>query len=103
VVENYFERVAYAAELAPIAADIVEDRLLDLMMRCLAEVNVDESELRPLLIKCPRVDRLPEFLRRPKRAGMFWTWSPLLDEKAAVALLIIAINSRRRLLPQMGG
>jgi len=26
-----------------------------------------------------------------------------LDEKAAVALLIIAINSRRRLLPQMGG
>src|SRR5579863_2181006 len=59
MVEQHFEGVADMAELPAIAADLVENRLLHLRTRRLAEIDVDEAELRPLLIERPGVDRLP--------------------------------------------
>jgi hypothetical protein len=64
VVEKHFESVAYTAELPPITPDVLEDCLLHLGMGCLAEVDVDKPELRPLLKKSPRIDCLPELFRR---------------------------------------
>jgi hypothetical protein len=63
VVEQDLERIADPAELTAVAADLVEDRLFHVGVRCLAEIDVDAPELRPLLIERPWIDRLPQLAR----------------------------------------
>ncbi|HVQ10188.1 MAG TPA: hypothetical protein VMS43_17345 [Allosphingosinicella sp.] len=64
--DQHFERVADPAELAAVAADLLQHLLLDLRMRRLAEVDVDKAELRPLLVEGPGIDRLPQFIGRKR-------------------------------------
>ena len=63
MIEQHLERIADATELAAVAADLVQDGLLDFRARRLAQIDVDEAELRALLVERPRVDRLPQLLR----------------------------------------
>jgi hypothetical protein len=59
VLEDDLERVADMTELAPVTPDLVEDGLLRLRVRTLAEIDIDEPKLCTLLIECPGIDRLP--------------------------------------------
>ena len=46
MIDQHLERVTDPAELPAVAADLVQHLLLDLGMVRLAEVDVDETELR---------------------------------------------------------
>lgn len=60
VVEQYLQGVANAAELASITANLVEHPLFDFWMWSLPEIDIDEAELRALLIERPGIDGLPQ-------------------------------------------
>ena len=45
VLENDFQRVADAAELSPVAPDLVEDLALKVGFRRVAEIDVDEARI----------------------------------------------------------
>jgi hypothetical protein len=59
VLQNDLQRVADAANLPPVASNLVEDLSLKIGFRCVAEIDVDEAELSALLIEGHGIDRLP--------------------------------------------
>ena len=59
MLENDFQRVANAAELAPLGPDPVEKLPLKVGFRSVAEIDVDEVELSTPLIEGHGIDRLP--------------------------------------------
>src|ERR1700722_12099331 len=69
MLENDFERVADATELAPIAPDPIEKLPLEVGFTRGAEIDVDEAELSALLIESHGIYRLPELLRREGKSG----------------------------------
>jgi hypothetical protein len=64
VLEEDLERLANVPKLPSVATDLIQNSLLHVGMLRVPKVNIDEPELRSLLIEGPRVDRLPEFVRR---------------------------------------
>src|SRR5947209_18509211 len=59
VTQEHVERVADLADLAAVAADVVEDVLLEIGIGGAAEIDVDEPELADAAEEPrPRVDRL---------------------------------------------
>ena len=58
MLENDLQRVADAADLAPVAPDLIEKLALEVGFACAAEIDVDEAELSALLIEGPGIDRL---------------------------------------------
>ena len=64
MVEDDLERVADMADLPPVASDIVENGALGLRARRLSQVDVEQTDLRTLLVEGQRIDRLPKLLRR---------------------------------------
>jgi hypothetical protein len=66
VLQQHLERVADAAELPSVAADLVQDRALGFRCRRLAELDIDDAELATLLKECQRIDRLPQLVGRER-------------------------------------
>jgi hypothetical protein len=64
VLENDFQRVADAAELAPITPHLVKKFPLEVGFTRSPEIEVDEAELSALLVKGQGIDRLPQLIRR---------------------------------------
>jgi hypothetical protein len=65
--QNDLKRVADAAELAPVAADLGEKLPFEVGFTRRAEIEVDEAELSALLVEGHGIDRLPELIRRERK------------------------------------
>jgi hypothetical protein len=59
MLQDDFQRIADAAELAPVAPDPVEKFPLEVGFPGGAEIDVEEAELSALLVGGYRIDRLP--------------------------------------------
>ncbi|MFD2580539.1 hypothetical protein ACFSTD_22160 [Novosphingobium colocasiae] len=64
VADQHFERIGDMAQLLAVATDLVEDPALGLGVAGFAQRDVDETELVVIDIPRPRVDRLPQLVRR---------------------------------------
>src|ERR1044072_4568786 len=83
--EQHLKRITDAANLPAIAADFIQYGLLDIGPGGRTSIDVDEADLRSLLIESQRIDGLPQLLGRQGKLHGFHGMSFVRSERLALS------------------